>query len=1324
MTGPATGGTERGTRAPSRLTGTQGAVGALLVVLALGLVLRLIIAYFFPGSGFGVDLNAFRFWASDLATNGPHGFYDRDFFHDYTPGYLYVLWLIGLVGQAIGGVGVGLIKVPAILADLVIGWLVWSMLLELGARRSLALGAAFVAVVNPISWFDSVVWGQVDSVGVVFLLLGLRDLWRDRPERSAVFAVIAALIKPQLAILIPLVVVVTIRRALWPVRQTAEPTAEPTEAPPDAGLVARLRAWERRTDHPIRIVTTGLVAIATTVLLCLPFGLSVVEFTSDPPFFKSGLLAQVFATASGYPYLTVNAFNPWAVITGDTGNSLANAGLWVCDGPWGPDTCASGVATFGPIPAVLVGSIAMLVVIAVVALFVARRPDRLTLLLGLTVLAIAFYVVPTRVHERYAYPAFALAIMLAAIAWRWRIAYVVFSATVLLNMYAALTNPFYDNPGISDWLGIGPGLRTAWPISVIAIVNAAVFLWAFAQLRPLASDRLADELEEASDFPWDGEETPAAWPADGVGGPGGAAGAPVMAMAVASDRRSAVSSHEPPAGTTGAAAGTARTTTAALAVMPHWTARQTFDELGFVGWLKARYSDPPVRPDRTATLRTEGGGRLDRLDLWIVVILVIGTMVLRTFRLDQPQQMHFDEVYHARTATEFLQDWRYGLTHDIYEWTHPHLAKYLMAAGIVLWGGDHVDTMSDLGVPVVATAVEGRRIDEVPASTPIGALSDVRAGERLHVSTGTDIRTYDLRTRQLISTMPAADVSALAIDDTNQRLVIGYDDGRLATLDLDQIGPGSVPVPTQLATVDHPVTHLLVVNAGSQVIAASDSRLTSVDADGGKVLGSIDLAGIADLAPGGNGSAVVATMDDVTDPSAVAASLATILGTSAPDIQDKLTSASPGTTVVVGDPGTGDVRSKLDAAIADGKLPGIRVDAVTRVAVATDAGVAFVDPEQATLVTTIKLAGGAHGLADVTGIDEDKLYATSGGADAPKYDVIAIGGDAAKSGPTDQGVGLGLQPLPGPGTWVAYDAASQMVHILGLAPGATSAGPWTVYVVEPHGNAVYADARLPDGFVPSAWGADFNPDYPSEDRQQLLVFDGAGASASIDAGSHAFAWRLPGVIAGALTAALLYLLTRILFRRRLVAGLVGLFVIADGMFFVQSRIGMNDVYVGLFIVAAYTVFAAIWTGWWKGRAAFWVAMPVIGLLLGLALASKWVAAYAIGALILLILLRSALGRVLAILGLIGITGVLGYMAISVPPAVAGGDPGFGNMTFLLIMIALTLLAVFVAVVHPVAWTDDEMRFGIGAPVVLGALVFFGALAAGKLDATITLGSVG
>jgi len=958
----------------------------------------------------------------------------------------------------------------------------------------------------------------------------------------------------------------------------------------------------------------------------------------------------------------------------------------------------------------------------------------MTILLSLTVLALAFFIVPTRVHERYAYPVFALAVILAAVAWRWRLAYPVLSVTIFLNIYAALTNPFYNNPGVVDWLGIGPGIRSVAGIAVLAVLNGAVFVWVLAQLRPSARARLADELALASG---DDDVDDASWaPAPDWPRPA-REDSPPAAAGSATSARSEQPVLSPPGMVPVAASATPTPAAAALATMPTWTLRPSFEELGLVGWFKSRLDAPPIRPDRSATLRHEGGGRLDRLDLWFVVVLVVGTMVLRTYRLEEPYQMHFDEVYHARTATEFLQDWRYGLEHDIYEWTHPHLAKYVMAAGIVLWGEDHVSATSDLGVPVRAAAVEPRRLVTPPtapttepsptASTgATAAAATVRAGERLHVATGTEIRTYDLRTRALISIVAAPGASALAVDETGNQLIIGYDDGRLATLDLDLIGAGGVStglLPVDLVKVDGPVAHLFVTDGGAQVVAGSSDRVTSVDLAAGSVIGTVDLKGVADLASGSSGSALFATIDDVKDPKAVASSIADILNTNdAAQLESKLASASPGTTVVLGGAGSGDARTALDKAIADGKLPGIRVDTVNRVAVATAAGVAFVDPERATLLSTIDLTGGAHGLALVTGLDSTKLYATSGGPGDPSYDVIAVAGSAATNGPTDQGTGLGLQPLPGPGTWIAYDEASQQVHILGLAPGATSAGPWTVYVVEPHGNAVYADARLPDGFVPAAWGADFNPQYPSEDRQQLLLFDGAGASAAIDTGSHAFAWRLPGVIAGAITAALLYLLTRILFRRRLVAGLVGLFVIADGMFFVQSRIGMNDVYVGLFIVAAYTVFAAVWTGWWKGRTAFWISMPVVGLLLGLALASKWVAAYAIGALLLLILIRSALGRVLAILGMIGITSILGYMAISVPAATPGGDPGLGNLTFLLIMVALTLLAVVVAVVHPIAWTDDEMRFAIGTPAALGALVFFGALATGKLSSKLTIGS--
>ena len=55
----------------------------------------------------------------------------------------------------------------------------------------------------------------------------------------------------------------------------------------------------------------------------------------------------------------------------------------------------------------------------------AIRDDRRTILVAVTVLAIAFFVVPTRVHERYLFPAFALGAILAAASVRWRIAYLV-----------------------------------------------------------------------------------------------------------------------------------------------------------------------------------------------------------------------------------------------------------------------------------------------------------------------------------------------------------------------------------------------------------------------------------------------------------------------------------------------------------------------------------------------------------------------------------------------------------------------------------------------------------------------------------------------------------------------------------------------------------------------------------------------------------------------------------------------------------------------------------------------------------------------------------
>jgi hypothetical protein len=125
--------------------------------------------------------------------------------------------------------------------------------------------------------------------------------------------------------------------------------------------------------------------------------------------------------------------------------------------------------------------------------------------------------------------------------------------------------------------------------------------------------------------------------------------------------------------------------------------------------------------------------------------------------------------------------------------------------------------------------------------------------------------------------------------------------------------------------------------------------------------------------------------------------------------------------------------------------------------------------------------------------------------------------------------------MPGVVERIAFNDATQLLHVLGRTPdGAAS----TVYVVEPRGNSVFADAPIP--FTPAAWAMDTAAAYPSDDRQQLLLFAADGSSASVGLGQNAFAWRVPGMAAGALMAGLLFLLARALFRRRSrrVAGLL------------------------------------------------------------------------------------------------------------------------------------------------------------------------------------------
>ena len=1270
-------------------TPRRGIGREIVLILGIGLVARLILAYglppFFgspiPGSGFKTDLDLFRYWADSLAQHGPFGFYDRPFFADYTPGYLYALWLVGIVGSFIGGVG-DLIKLPAIITDVALAYVVYTMVLELGVTERRARLAALVVILNPITWFDSVVWGQVDSFGTVFLLLAVRELWRGRSERSAILAVVAALIKPQLAILVPIVGLVTIRRALWPAGAWGD------EEPPAATGIG----WERRTTGWIRIATTAVSGLVTTLAMCIPFGLWPIQLSGD----ATSLIKLMLSTASTYSYVSVNAYNAWAMfpVADASGavNSMASNSAWIYDSP---ATGATFWAQIGPFPAGLVGAVALLALAAVVTIVVARRPDRLTILVGTAVLAMAFFAVPTRVHERYLFPLFGLAAILVAVSWRWRIAYLLASIATFLNMYVVLTTLYPDNPSVADWLGIGAQIRSYWGVAIIATINTLVFLWGIAQLRGRASRTLVAELESGHvpDEDWAGD--------------------------IDRDEQRAGDERRP-----GWVAGTAAAAGAAPAegpgsLVPAWFDRPSLADLTPFAWLRARINETPLRPDRSASLKHEKGGRLDRLDLWMVIVMVIAAMFLRTYRVAEPARMHFDEVYHARTATEFLQDWRYGISHNIYEWTHPHLAKYMMAAGIVVFAGHDVAASSSLGVNVDDAVIEPRFDDP--------AQPDARLGDRVFVVTGSELIAYDLQTRREEASWGIPGATTVTYDATTHIVTVGTNTGGLETVDatsLDQVRAGvagaAPAAPSDLVTLDAAPVQLLAWDSGSRLAARmADGSVEMVDAGAGTVLGKVALSGTADMVEMGSGDVVLATLAGVKDPATTAATLAGLVGGNARTYQTALEQTGVDSVVLpitLGNSGDttpeGQARQKLQAAIDGGNVPGITIAKMPLVAVADGSGVAML-ADDAVVADRVDLAGGAYGLAYVTGLGSgDQVYASTRAADGstPQLAWITTSGDSTKSGPQYDPSSDALQ-MPGPITKVLFDESAQMVEALGKA---TAAGEATVYVVEPHGNAVFADHQV--GFTPTAWVMDHNELYPSSSRGQILAFSGQGDVAALDVGHYDFSWRMPGVIFGALTVAALYLLTRMLFRRRLIAGLAGLFALLDGMMFVQSRIAMNDVYVGFFIIAAYALFAWLWLEP-RAKKWFWILMPIIGVLLGLGLASKWVAAYAIGALGILVIARSALGRIVLLLGMIATTAVLGWMALSVPSDLSS----FGNLVFPLIMIVLTLATVAITVYRPIAWSDDEIRFAVGAPAAAGILIAFGAVALGKVGASIAVG---
>lgn len=312
----------------------------------LGLAIRLYLAQV---PGFKYDVGSFYYWAVRLSEVPLHEFYSDEVFSDYTPGYLYILWILGTIKE-IFGIGqdsfLYIIKIPSMLAEIAIGLLVYAIAKKENLKERLSLILSASVFFNPGLIFNSAIWGQVDGVLTLALIFSVMFLKSKKYILASIFLGIAFLIKPQTIAIFPLFGLFALKNI-------------------------NMRIWLK------------LIVPFFAVLIFISF-----PFFPENPLFQ--LKDKVVSTAEHYHYTALGTYNTWGIV-----------GYWIDDIE----------NTYFGISYQIWGFIMLAIFWLIVAFVYFKKGIPLYTLAALATMA--FYFLPTRVHERYLYPALVFLILSA-----------------------------------------------------------------------------------------------------------------------------------------------------------------------------------------------------------------------------------------------------------------------------------------------------------------------------------------------------------------------------------------------------------------------------------------------------------------------------------------------------------------------------------------------------------------------------------------------------------------------------------------------------------------------------------------------------------------------------------------------------------------------------------------------------------------------------------------------------------------------------------------------------------------------------------------------
>ncbi len=266
-----------------------------------------------------------------------------------------------------------LLKLPSILADLGISWLIYRVLKD-QKREKLGLIGAAVFLFNPLVWYNSALWGQTDAFVNLLGFVAFYLLWKKKLLGATTFLILSIYVKLSLLIFVPIFFILVLKQ--------------------------------------------GYKFKEILLSLFVPFlmvGLITLPFSRGEPYSWLFWLYRYKVLSQQLQVITANAFNIWAAINGieEVSHKLLLGPLSFQTWGW----ILFGVSLF---PILLVT-------------WKSKKSDALWWVLAMT--AFSSFMFLTNMHERYLYPLFPYFTILAVKERKLMLTYAAISLINLVNLY-------------------------------------------------------------------------------------------------------------------------------------------------------------------------------------------------------------------------------------------------------------------------------------------------------------------------------------------------------------------------------------------------------------------------------------------------------------------------------------------------------------------------------------------------------------------------------------------------------------------------------------------------------------------------------------------------------------------------------------------------------------------------------------------------------------------------------------------------------------------------------------------------------------------------